>query len=42
MARVKLVDPDQAEGRAHEVFERVKAYYKMVPATRWSRGCSER
>jgi len=31
MARVKLIDPDQAEGRTHEVFERVKAYYKMVP-----------
>jgi len=31
MARVKLIDPDQAVGREHEVFERVKAYYKMVP-----------
>ncbi|MHB8328499.1 MAG: carboxymuconolactone decarboxylase family protein [Acidimicrobiales bacterium] len=31
MARVKLIDPAQAEGRAHEVFERVKGYYKMVP-----------
>jgi uncharacterized peroxidase-related enzyme len=31
MARVKLIDPNQAEGRSHEVFERVKAYYKMVP-----------
>jgi uncharacterized peroxidase-related enzyme len=31
MARVKLIDPEQAEGRSHEVFERVKAYYKMVP-----------
>ena len=31
MARVKLIDPAQAEGRTHEVFERVKAYYKMVP-----------
>lgn len=31
MARVKLIDPNQAEGRTHEVFERVKAYYKMVP-----------
>lgn len=31
MARVKLIDPEQAEGRTHEVFERVKAYYKMVP-----------
>ena len=31
MARVKLIDPNRAEGRSHEVFERVKAYYKMVP-----------
>jgi uncharacterized peroxidase-related enzyme len=31
MARVELIDPGQAEGRTHEVFERVKAYYKMVP-----------
>ncbi|WP_343577316.1 hypothetical protein [Mycobacterium sp.] len=31
MARIKLIDPDQAQGRTHEVFERVKAYYKMVP-----------
>ncbi len=31
MARVKLIDPEQAEGRTHEVFGRVKAYYKMVP-----------
>jgi uncharacterized peroxidase-related enzyme len=31
MARVELIDPEQAEGRTHEVFERVKAYYKMVP-----------
>jgi len=31
MARVKLIDPEQAEGRTHEVFERVKEYYKMVP-----------
>ena len=31
MARVKLVDAEQAEGRTHEVFERVKSYYKMVP-----------
>jgi uncharacterized peroxidase-related enzyme len=31
MARVKLIDPEQAEGRTHDVFERVKAYYKMVP-----------
>ncbi len=31
MARVKLLDPEQAEGRVREVFERVKAYYHMVP-----------
>ena len=31
MARVKLIDSNQAEGRSHEVFERVKTYYKMVP-----------
>lgn len=31
MARVKLINPNRAEGRSHEVFERVKAYYKMVP-----------
>jgi uncharacterized peroxidase-related enzyme len=31
MARIKLIDPDQASGRTHEVFERVKGYYKMVP-----------
>ncbi len=31
MARVKLIDPDQAEGRTKEVFERVKSYYHMVP-----------
>ncbi len=31
MARVKLIDPDTAEGRTKEVFERVKSYYKMVP-----------
>jgi hypothetical protein len=31
MARVKLLDPDKAEGRVREVFERVKAYYHMVP-----------
>jgi len=31
MARVKLLDPEQAEGRVKEVFERVKAYYHMVP-----------
>ena len=31
MARVKLIDPEQAEGRTREVFERVKAFYQMVP-----------
>ncbi|HEY9157050.1 hypothetical protein [Candidatus Binatus sp.] len=31
MARVRLLNPDQAEGRRREVFDRVKAYYKMVP-----------
>ena len=31
MARVKLLDPERAEGRTKEVFERVKAYYHMVP-----------
>ena len=32
MARVALLDPDQAEGRVREVFEKVKSYYRMVPA----------
>ena len=31
MARVELIDPDKAEGRTKEVFERVKSYYQMVP-----------
>jgi uncharacterized peroxidase-related enzyme len=31
MARVALLDPDQATGRVREVFERVKKYYRMVP-----------
>ena len=31
MARVALLDPDQATGRVREVFERVKSYYRMVP-----------
>ncbi len=31
MARIELIDPDQAEGRQKEVFDRVKAYYHMVP-----------
>jgi len=26
MARIALLDPDQATGRAKEVFERVKSY----------------
>lgn len=32
MARVELLDPDTATGRAKEMFERVKSYYRMVPA----------
>jgi uncharacterized peroxidase-related enzyme len=32
MARVALLDPDQATGKAKDVFERVKRYYRMVPA----------
>jgi uncharacterized peroxidase-related enzyme len=31
MARVALLDPDKATGRAKDVFDRVKAYYRMVP-----------
>src|SRR3990172_7733718 len=31
MARVALLDPDQATGRTKEVFERVKSFYRMVP-----------
>ncbi len=31
MSRVPLQDPDTATGRTKEVFERVKAYYGMVP-----------
>lgn len=31
MARVALLDPDQATGRVRDVFERVKSYYRMVP-----------
>ena len=31
MARVALLDPDQATGKAREVFERVKSHYRMVP-----------
>lgn len=32
MARVALIDPDQATGRTKEVFEHVKRHYHMVPA----------
>ena len=32
MARVTLLDPDTATGKAREMFERVKRYYGMVPA----------
>ena len=32
MARVTLLDPDQATGQAKEMFERVKSYYQTVPA----------
>ena len=31
MARVELLDPEKAEGRVKEVFERVETYYHMVP-----------
>jgi len=31
MARVPLLDPDEATGRVREVFESVKSYYRMVP-----------
>lgn len=31
MARADLLDPEKAEGRVKEVFERVKSYYHMVP-----------
>ena len=31
MARVALLDPEEATGRTKEVFERVKSYYRMVP-----------
>ena len=31
MARVALLDPDQATGRVREVFEKVKSYYGLVP-----------
>lgn len=32
MARVALIDPDQATGRTKQVFDKVKSYYHMVPA----------
>jgi len=32
MARVALLDPDTATGKAKNMFERVKSYYRMVPA----------
>ena len=32
MARVALLDPDTATGKAKDMFERVKSYYRMVPA----------
>ena len=32
MARVTLLDPDAATGEAKEMFERVKSYYRTVPA----------
>lgn len=31
MARIALVEPDQATGKTKQVFDRVKAYYQMVP-----------
>lgn len=31
MARVALIEPDQATGTTKDVFDRVKAYYQMVP-----------
>ncbi len=31
MARIELIDPEKAEGRVKEVFDRVKSYYHMVP-----------
>ena len=32
MARVALLDPDAATGEAKDMFERVKSYYRTVPA----------
>ncbi len=31
MARVELIDPDKAQGKTKEVFDKVKSYYHMVP-----------
>lgn len=31
MARVALIEPDQATGTTKDVFDRVRAYYQMVP-----------
>lgn len=31
MARVKLLDPAEAEGKTKEVFDKVESYYQMVP-----------
>lgn len=31
MPRIELLDPDKAEGKAKEVFDKVKGYYHMVP-----------
>ena len=31
MAHVELLDPNEAEGRVKEIFDRVKRYYHMVP-----------
>ena len=31
MARIALIEPDQATGKTKDVFDRVKAYYQMVP-----------
>ena len=31
MARVALLDPDKATGRAKDVFDRVRSYYRMAP-----------
>ena len=32
MARIQLIDPDKAQGKVKEVFERVKSYYGIVPS----------